>query len=154
MGPGGYFSWMRWRHPDPRRRAAWLAVALTVALAACEDRERIGTGPDGGGSGGAGEGPVTTIRSPGVEDTTVTAGPGVFVAGQVTDVTGLDSVYFQVSGGVTTFPPVNEDGSRTLSFALPITTNGQQGQLIIVEIYGVDLAGNRGERATRRITVE
>lgn len=147
---------MRRRPSDPRRRASlWLVAALVVALAACEERERIGTGPDdgGGGTGGDGEGPVTTIRAPGVEDTTVTAGPGVFVAGVVTDDTGLDSVYFDVSGGVTTFQPVNEDGSRTLNFALPITTNGQQGQLITVEVYGVDLAGNRGERATRRIAV-
>jgi hypothetical protein len=147
---------MRWGASNRRRRASvWLAAALTVALAACEDRERIGTGPDNGngGTGGDGEGPITTIRAPGVEDTTVIAGPGVFVAGVVTDDTGLDSVYFDVSGGVTRFEPVNEDGSRTLSFALPITTNGQQGQLITVEVYGVDLAGNRGERATRRISV-
>lgn len=147
---------MRWGDSNRRRRASvWLAAALTVALAACEDRERIGTGPDNGngGTGGDREGPVTTIRTPGVEDTTVSAGPGVFVAGTVTDDTGLDSVYFDVTGGVTSFEPVNEDGSRTLSFALPITTNGQQGELITVEVYGVDLDGNRGDRATRRITV-
>ncbi len=145
---------MRWGDSNRRRRGSvWLAAALTVALAACEDRERIGTGPDNGNGGTGDEGPVTTIHAPGAEDTTVSAGPGLFVAGVVTDDTGLDSVYFDVTGGVTTFEPLDQHGSRTLNFAVPITTNGQQGELITVEVYGVDLDGNRGNRATRRITV-
>ncbi len=133
-----------------RRASPWLAAALVAGLAACEDRERIGPGP---GDADDRQGPVTIIREPGAPDTIVTAGPGVFIVGGVTDDTGLDSIYIDVTGGVTTYPPVNEDGSRTFDFALPITTNGQQGELITIRIHGVDLAGNRGEPAIRRILV-
>jgi hypothetical protein len=125
-----------------------------VALAGCGERDRIGTAPDDGGGGGEGEGPVTTIRLPGVEDTTVAAGPGLFVAGLVEDDDGIDSVYFETTGGVTTFEPFDDNGSREMSFALPITTAGQEGQQITVEVYGVDQLGNRGAPATRRIRVQ
>ncbi len=141
----------------PARAAALAALAaLFATLGGCEDRDRITplSNGGGGGGGGEGEGPITTIRAPGIEDTTVAAGPAVFVAGQIRDETGLDSVYVDITGGVTRFPPVNEDGSITLSFALPITTDDQQGQVIVVTIYGVDLEGNRGDPARRTITVE
>lgn len=97
---------------------------------------------------------MTTIRVPGVDDTTVTAGPGIFVAGLVHDDSGIDSVYFDITGGVTQIPPVNENGVTTLTFAIPITTVNQQGQVIVVEVHGVDVLGNRGEAVQRRIVVE
>lgn len=147
---------MRRRYWTPRRPAPLLlAAALLAALPGCEDRDRIGLEPDdgGGGGGGPGVGPQVVIEAP-AQDTTVQAGPGVFVAGQVSDPDGVDSVYFDIQGGITQIPPFNHNGTTTMNFAIPITTNGQAGQTITVGVSGVDEAGNRGEPAHRIIFVE
>jgi hypothetical protein len=147
---------MRRRHWTPRRPAPLLlAAVLLAALPGCEDRDRIGLEPDdgGGGGGGPGVGPQVVIEAP-AQDTAVQAGPGVFVAGRVNDPDGVDSVYFDIQGGITQIPPFNHNGTTTMNFAIPITTNGQAGQTIIVGVSGVDEAGNRGEPAHRTIVVE
>lgn len=143
---------------SPLDRPARAPLALGIALAAlgalggCDERERI-TAPDPGGGGGDGTGPVSVIEMP-AQDTTVPAGPAVFVVGAVSDADGLDSIYVDTEGGVTMFEPFNYDGEISVRFGLPITTNGQSGQVITVSIYGVDQAGERGEPDSRRITVE
>ena len=134
------------------------AVAL-AAGAACDDRERIVIAPDNGGGGGGGgggdrEGPVTAIAVPALPDTVVTAGPGVFIAGRMDDATGIDTLYVDVSGGITRYPPIDQDGRRGVAFALPFTTAGQQGEEIVVLIHGVDVLGNRGSAVRRRILVQ
>ncbi|HSB53330.1 MAG TPA: hypothetical protein VLD58_03205 [Gemmatimonadales bacterium] len=124
--------------------------ALVGAIAACNTRDRP-TFPTGGG-GGDSTGPVTTIDEPG-QDTTVTAGPGVFVNGRSTDADGLDTVYVETEGGVTTFSPFVRPSSP-FRFGLPITTNGLAGHTITVRIFATDRNGNRGDTATRQLTVQ
>ncbi|HSE26718.1 MAG TPA: hypothetical protein VLA95_00705 [Gemmatimonadales bacterium] len=146
----------RWPWTRCHRAPLLLAAALAAALTGCNDRERIGIEPDnggGGGGGGPGVGPTTVIEVP-AEDTTVQAGPGLFVAGRVTDPDGVDSVYFDIQGGITRIPPYNHNGTSLMSFAIPISTSGQAGETIIVDVSGVDQAGNRGAPARRTITVE
>ncbi len=132
------------------RSLAWGNVVgpliVGLFLGACSERERLTFE-----SPNDGVGPLATIERPG-QDTAVSAGPGFMVVGQVSDSDGVDSVYFDITGGVTAFPPLNSD-QDTVHFSLPITTSGQAGRSILVEVYGVDDAGNRGERAGRRLDV-
>ena len=37
---------------------------------------------------------------------------------------------------------------------IPITTAGSHGVTVTVQVFGVDLAGNRGQRAIRKLTIE
>ena len=125
-------------------------VLLTAVLAGCATRGR----PDFTGPGlpPPGVGPQTIITVPG-QDTTVTAGPGYFVVGSAGDPDGIDTLYFETQGGVSTFPPLI-GGGDTVHFGLPLTTNGQSGQVITVRVFGTDRLGNRGDTAERRITVQ
>lgn len=127
-------------------------VAAGIVFAAgtgCTTRERptflTGGGPDQ-------IGPATTIDEPST-DTTVAAGPGVFVNGRTLDEDGIDTIYVVTEGGITAFPPFIDVGT-VFRFGLPITTNGQSGQTITVRIFGTDRLGNRGDTATRQITVQ
>ena len=95
-----------------------------------------------------------TIAIPALPDTVVTAGPGVFIVGRMDDATGIDTLYVDVTGGVTRYPPLDQDGRRGVAFALPFTTSGQEGEEIVVLIHGVDVLGNRGSAVRRRILVE
>lgn len=127
-----------------------VAGALAGVLSACSTRDRP-TFPTGG-TGSDSAGPVTIIDSP-TGDTTVTAGPALFVTGRTTDDDGLDTVYVETDGGVTSFSPEVRPASP-FRFGYPITTNGLAGDTIIVRIFGTDRLGNRGDTATRTIAVE
>ncbi len=120
---------------------------LAVGLAACAERDRIvfREPPDG-------VGPVTVIDRPG-QDTSVAAGPGFVVTGYSRDQDGVDTLYFETQGGVSSFPPLI-DGSDSVRFGLPLTTLDQSGQTITVRVFGVDRLGNRGDTAIRRVTVQ
>jgi hypothetical protein len=115
----------------------------------CNTRDRP-IFPTGGGTDRIG--PSTTIDEPST-DTTVAAGPGVFVNGRTLDEDGIDTIYVQTEGGITAFPPFVNVGT-VFRFGLPITTNGLAGQTITVRIFGTDRLGNRGDTATRQITVQ
>jgi hypothetical protein len=124
-------------------------VVLALVGAACVTRDRpdfTGPGPQGG------VGPQTTITEP-TQDTTVQAGPGFFVVGIAGDPDGIDTLYFETEGGVTSFQPM-VGGGDTIHFGLPLTTSGQSGQTITVRVFGTDRLGNRGDTAERRITVQ
>ena len=129
------------------RKALILAVVLAAA-AGCSERDRLTfpTSVDG-------LGPLVTIFDPS-GDTTVTAGPAALISGQVVDQDGVDTVYFDVIGGVTAFNPFFADGDDTVTFQLPITTQGQSGNIIEVLISGVNLAGLHGDTASIVITVQ
>ncbi len=133
------------------RAVGGVTALLFVGLGtACNTRDRLtfpGTGP-----GPVGDGPVTVIDQPG-QDTTVTAGPGFFVNGLSTDQDGLDTVYFETVGGVTSFQPAIRPGT-SLRFGLPLTTTGLSGQTITVRVFGTDVLGNRGDTAIRQVTVQ
>lgn len=126
------------------------ALGLLLLLTACTTRDRIGVPGPTGPSGGAG--PTTTIDVPGT-DTTVTAGPNFVVAGRTIDPDGVDTVYFETEGGLTTFPPFT-GGNDTVRFGLPLTTGGLVGDSILVRVFGTDRLGNRGDTATRWIRVQ
>jgi len=122
--------------------------------AACDTRDRL-TFPNGGGGGGGGggnTGPVTVIDLPS-GDTTVAPPAAFFVQGTTTDPDGLDTVYFETEGGISSFPPF-VGGGQTVRFGLPLTTSNQSGQTITVRVFGTDRLGMRGDTAVRRITVQ
>ena len=124
-------------------------TALALALGGCNTRDRL-TYPE---LPGPASGPATTIEQP-AGDTTVPAGPGVFVIGESRDSDGVLTIYVETVGGVTTFPPL-QGGRDTLSqFALPITTAGQGGVTITIRIFATDAAGRFGDTAIRHITVQ
>ena len=138
-----------------RGRSLALGAALALAggaVAACDDRERVTAPGPGPGGGGDEQGPVVTITVP-AGDTTVDAGPAVFVVGRVSDPDGVDSLYVESEGGVTNFPPFNHDGGIVMTFGLPFTTNGLSGTAFTVRIFAVDQGGERGDTAQRTITV-
>lgn len=142
---------MFWSTSDWRVRPLTLTAGIVVILAsgsACNTRDR----PDFGVGGGPDQiGPSTSIDSP-TADTTVQQGPALQVAGRSLDADGIDTLYFVTEGGVTAFAPVVNAGT-TFRFGLPITTNNLAGSVITVRVFGTDALGNRGDTATRVITV-
>jgi hypothetical protein len=129
--------------PGHRR---WFGLAA-LAVLGCNERDRL-TFPVNDG-----EGPQSTIVDPS-QDTTVVAGPFAQVSGRVTDQDGIDTVYFEVTGGGASFPPFLADGDDTVSFLLPIATGGFGGTTMTVMVFGTDLGGNRGDTAVRQLTVQ
>lgn len=129
--------------------ATLAGCALAAGVAGCNTRDRPSF-PTGGGTDQIG--PVTVIDDPS-KDTTVIAGPGVFVNGRTIDDDGIDTIYVETEGGLTSFPPFIRVGNA-FRFGLPITTNRLSGATITVRVYATDLLGNRGDTATRQITVQ
>ena len=135
------------RTPAVGCMAALLCAGLGTA---CATRDRLtfpGTGP-----GPVGAGPVTVIDHP-LQDTTVSPGPAAFVNGSSTDPDGIDTLYFETVGGLTSFQPAIHAGT-TFRFGLPLTTTGLSGQTITVRVFGTDALGNRGDTAIRQVTVQ
>jgi hypothetical protein len=125
----------------------WLILAIGVV--GCETRDRLLFPGDPGGDIG---GPVSTIDVPG-SDTTVAAGPNFTVTGLVTDANGIDTIYFETVGGVSAFVPEVEVGT-SFRFGLPITTNDLSGTVITIRVFATDADGNRGDTASRVLTVQ
>jgi hypothetical protein len=127
-----------------------LIAGVMVLAVGCEERDRL-TFPNPND----GIGPVTMIDQPNGSDTTVRAGPDFFVNGRTIDPDGVDTVYFLLTGGDQHFQPFRPNPpTDTVRFGLPITTSGNSGETILVEILGVDSQGNRGNPSFRRITVQ
>jgi hypothetical protein len=154
-----YFLGMRKRGKPQSEdwcRSSLERVFLLVAamlVGGCAERDRL-TFPSEPGPGD-GIGPVTMIDRPNGADTTVPAGPEFFVNGRTIDSSGVDTVYFLVIGGTDNFSPFRPNPpSDTVRFGIPITTLGNDGDTIVVRIYGVDGQGNQGSIASRRIFVE
>ena len=143
--PGCRFPHGRGRRaPALRAALCWVAAG---ALAACSERERfVFEAPSDG------VGPVAVIEDPGT-DSVVRAGPAVSVGGTIRDDDGIDTLYVETEGGVSQFAPILGLGQPSFRFAVPITTNGLVGAEITVRVFGTDLLGNRGETATRKLTV-
>ena len=141
---------MKEGRPHRRFRVIRTAVGAVVMLGsgACTDRDRL-TFPDAGPTS---PGPRTIIDHPGI-DTTVQAGPVAFVLGYSRDPDGVDTLYFETEGGITSFQPYI--GPRdSVRFALPITTSGLSGAIITVRVFGTDQLGSRGDTAIRVLTVQ
>ncbi len=121
-----------------------IAVALLIG---CGERERL-TFPDLGDE----VGPVSIIDEPSI-DSVLTDGDPFVVAGRTVDANGVDTVYFEVSGGNQNFLPFAGQGDDTVRFGLPLVTVGRAGQTIIVRVQAIDLLGNLGAPVTRRLSV-
>lgn len=132
----------------PRWIEAVCALSSLAGLG-CATRDRLtfpSTGPSGAG-------PHTVIDRP-IGDVTVSGDSAIFfVTGYSVDPDGLDSVYFETIGGLSSFQPevVNRDSLR---FGLPLTTLGLGGDTIFVLVFATDQLGNRGDTAIRRIVVQ
>ena len=138
----------------PRAGSQWgqcaLVVLATIVLGTgCDERERL-TFP----TPSDGIGPVTTIEQPSRADTTIFPGALFSVQGSTVDQDGVDTVYFLVIGGGQNFTPfAPEQPQTTVSFSLPFTTFGFSGQTFEVQVYGVDVLGNRGGTSSRLIHI-
>lgn len=124
-----------------------LRLVLLTLLAGCDERERL-TFPSNEPAG-----PVTTIEVP-AADTVLTAGDQFILGGRTVDPDGIDTVYFEVIGTGQVFSPSPGHGDETVGFGLPIVTEGRSGFEVIVQVYAVDLDGNRGETARRQLSVQ
>jgi hypothetical protein len=131
-------------------QAALVAGLLVVLATACKDRERLTFDP-----ADEGVGPVTVIDQPISSDTSVSSGSDFFVNGTVADPDGVDTVYFSVSGGSQSYPPYAPDPIETsVRFGVPIETAGRAGESLEIQIYGVDVRGNRGGTSSRQIHIQ
>ena len=127
-----------------------LLLGLAGLSVACHERERL-TFP----SEGDGIGPLTMIDQPNGPDTTVSAGPQLFISGRTIDPDGVDTVYFLVTGGVQNFQPfLPNPPTDTVNFGLQLVTSGQSGDTVLISILGVDSQGNRGNLASRRVFIQ
>jgi hypothetical protein len=131
----------------PNNWRGWLLAAL---LAGCSERSRL-TFEDGGPADETG--PVAVIDDPS-QDTVLTDGPQFLVGAQVTDEGGVDTVYVDLDGVDHELHPLQGDGRDTVLVGIPIVTLGNHGRTITVQVFGVDLSGNRGLRAIRKLTIE
>ncbi len=134
----------RFRSAAGARCAAVAAAALL--LGGCEERDRL-TFPNTGD----GRGPVSFIDQPS-QDTTIGAGPTFLVAGRVIDGDRVDSVFFEILGGASAFPPLDAD-EDTVRFSLILPTGGLAGRQVTVRVFGVDVAGNVGAPASRTLDI-
>jgi hypothetical protein len=142
-------SWLRIHTNGVRWRGLAKGSALLLTIG-CDERGRL-TFP----TPSDGVGPVTTITQPHVPDTTVAAGPAVFVNGRTTDPDGVDTVYFLVTGGNHNFQPFTPNpATDTLTFGVPIITAGQSGATYTIHVYGVDALGTQGDTSTRVIHIQ
>ena len=133
--------WVSWR-----ALAAWSVMLLVIG---CNERDRL-TFP----SPSDGVGPVTTIDQPNGADTTVFPGSDFFVNGTTVDPDGVDTVYFFVLGGNQNFSPLSPNPTQTtVRFGIPLTTFGHSGETFEIQVYGVDVLGNRGGTSTRQIHI-
>jgi hypothetical protein len=131
----------------PNKWCGWLVVAL---LAGCGERSRL-TFEDGGPIDETG--PVAVIDDPG-QDTVIAEGPEFLVGAQVSDEGGVDTVYVDLEGADHELHPLQGDGRDTVLVGIPIVTGGLHGRTVTVQVFGVDLSGNRGLRAIRKLTIQ
>ena len=128
-----------------------LAAALIVVLGTgCDERERLTFETPNDNVG-----PVTTIDQPNGADTTISQNSEFFVNGASVDADGVDTVYFLVIGGSHNFSPFSPKPTQTtVRFGIPLATSGHRGETFEVQVYAVDIFGNRGGTSTRLIHIQ
>jgi hypothetical protein len=128
--------------------AHWAGICLAIlGISGCNERDRL-TFPVNDG-----QGPQVTIITP-AQDTTVAEGPFAQVGGRVTDEDGIDTVYFEVTGGGASFQPYLAMGADTVTFSLPLATAGFSGITMTLAVFATDVGGVRGDTAVRQVTVQ
>jgi hypothetical protein len=138
-------------HSRPGYFSHWLIWVGLAVLAGCDERERLTFPAEDPGDG---VGPFTTIVRPEVADTTVTEGDVFILAGYSLDPDGIDTVYLDVSGAGQSYAPLLGGGVDSVPFALQFSTFGKAGSIITVQIYAVDVVGDRGPASDRSIRIE
>jgi hypothetical protein len=123
---------------------------MALAIAGCDERERLTFPTEGGGGPDAPLGPVTVIIQPIATDTLVTPGSVIDVRGLSTDPDGVDSVFFELDGVNFTLPPVVAEGRDTVNFAFQLFTNNFVGDTVVLRVFGVDVRGSQGDFVSRR----
>jgi hypothetical protein len=131
-----------------RRLLAWAGAAV---LTGCGTRERLTFPTENPGNS---QGPITDIIQPGAADTVVVEGDLVFVQGRSIDPDGIDSVYIGIQGLNQNFDPILGQGRDTVAFAVPLSTISHSGATVLVQIYAVDLLGDRGRTVSRQIHIQ
>jgi hypothetical protein len=133
----------------PRWAGPPIAAAVMMLATGCDERDRL-TFP----TPSDGIGPVTTIEQPARADTTIPSG-GIFsVNGATVDPDGVATVHFLVTGGSGHPPFTPNPPQTTVTFGVPLATFGHSGETIEIQIYGVDVLGNRGGTSTRLIHIQ
>ena len=127
-----------------------MCTVLLAGLSACDERARLIFGPPSDS-----QGPDTTIDSPETADAHIPAGPQFHVSGRSVDPDGVDTVYFDITGGNEQFMPfVPNVFQDTVNFSIPVSTFGKAGDVVNVRIFATDLHGVRGDTASRRLLIE
>jgi hypothetical protein len=132
----------------PGRVFRWVALAVLVG---CGTRDRLTFPSENPGDGA---GPITEITRPATHDTAVTEGDLLIIQGRTYDQDGVDTVYAAVGGVSQGFAPILGQGKDTVDFALQLSTIGNSGATVIVQIFGVDLLGQQGAIVSRQIHIE
>ena len=74
--------------------------------------------------------------------------------GTTVDPDGVDTVYFLFTGGNQNHLPFSPNPPQTtVRFGIPVTTFGHSGETFQIQVYGVDVLGNRGGTSTRQIHI-
>ena len=130
------------------RRSLGALLFVAVATTACAERDRLTFfNPN------SGLGPVIDIQVPS-QDTTVMLGANVLVAGLAIDPDGVDFILFDIIGGNVAFPPLETDAD-TVVFSLLVPTSGLTADdTVTVAIVGIDVLGERGDTAFRRLAFQ
>jgi hypothetical protein len=76
------------------------------------------------------------------------------VQGRSIDPDGIDSVYIGIQGLNQNFDPILGQGRDTVAFAVPLSTISHSGATVFVQIYAVDLLGDRGMTVSRQIHIQ
>jgi hypothetical protein len=121
---------------------------VAVATTACAERDRLTFfNPS------TGLGPTIDILVPS-QDTTVVVGSNVLVAGLAIDLDSVDVVIFDIIGGNAAFPPLDTN-SDTVVFSITVPTSGLRADdTVVVAIFGIDVLGERGDTAFRRLALQ
>ena len=130
------------------RRSLGALLFVAVAATACAERDRLTFFNPSSGLG-----PVIDIQVPS-QDTTVVVGSNVLVAGLAVDSDSVDVVLFDVIGGTASFPPLDTNAD-TVVFSITVPTSGLLADdTVIVAIVGIDVLGERGDTAFRRLALQ
>ncbi|NNG16445.1 MAG: hypothetical protein HKM89_08190 [Gemmatimonadales bacterium] len=130
------------------RRSLGALLFVAVATTACAERDRLTFFNPSSGLG-----PTIDIQVPS-RDTTVLVGSNVLVAGLAIDLDSVDVVLFDIIGGNVAFPPLDTNAD-TVVFSITVPTSGlRPDDTVIVAIFGIDVLGERGDTAFRRLALQ
>ena len=130
------------------RRSLGALLFVAMASTACAERDRLTFFDPNSGLG-----PTIDIQVPS-QDTTIVVGSNVLVAGLAVDLDGVDVVLFDIIGGNAAFPPLDTNAD-TVVFSITVPTSGLMADdTVTVAIFGINVLGERGDTAFRRLALQ